>query len=77
LNIPQFFVRLIKPIARLVTAAAIAVIVDPAMAMAVNEVGAADHAANDAADNRPWRARNHCTGAGTDGDAFQRSGLCR
>jgi hypothetical protein len=45
--------------------------------MAVNDIRPADHAADDAADYRAGGARNYRTGAGADGNAFQRSGLCR
>ena len=48
------------------------------MAVAVrNDVRAADHAADDSTDDGAGRSGNDGAGAGTDGDAFQRSGLRR
>ena len=48
------------------------------MAMAVPyDVRATNHAADDAADDRAGRPGNDGAGAGTNGDAFQRSGLGR
>jgi hypothetical protein len=57
-------------------AAAIAVLVDPAVAMAApDQVRTANHAADHTADDRAGRSGNDRTGAGADRNAFQRSGL--
>jgi hypothetical protein len=57
----------------------IAVVTEPAVAvtMVVHDVRTADHAADDTAGNCANGSRNHGTGAGTDGNAFERSGLSR
>ena len=55
----------------------IAVIVDPAVAMAMHDVRAADYTADDATDDRAGRSGNDGAGARTDSDAFQCSGLGR
>ena len=57
-------------------AVAISAFVDPAVAMAVPyEIRAANYAADNAAGDRADGSGNDGAGAGTDGDAFQRSGL--
>jgi hypothetical protein len=57
----------------------IAVVADPAVAitMVVHDVRTADYAADDAAGDCANGSRNHGTGARTDGNAFERSGLGR
>jgi hypothetical protein len=56
----------------------IAIMIDPAVAMTVpHNIRPANHAADDTTGNRADRSGNNGAGAGTDGDAFQRSSLGR
>src|SRR6185312_8501629 len=58
------------------SAATIAVLIEPAVAVpVVHDVRSADYTTDDATDNRARRPGNNGAGACADSDAFERSGL--
>jgi hypothetical protein len=60
------------------SASTITILVGPAVVMTVSHnVRAAHHTANHSANDRAGRSGNDGSGAGSDGDAFQRPGLGR